>query len=102
MSRDKFFKVFKKTRVHINKELYKKAEYAAQKLIAGKKEAFSDEKLSENVSNPKELWNTLKSLGMPNKTVVSNFNAIGNNKSLTDDIKIMISKDFFSNLAEFS
>ena len=39
---------------------------------------------------------------MPKKTVVSNFNAIGNNKSLTYDIKTMskVFKDFFSNLAE--
>ena len=39
-----------------------------------------------------------KSLRMPKKTVVSNFNVIDNNKSLTYDIKT--SKYFFSNLAE--
>ena len=39
---------------------------------------------------------------MPKKTVVSNFNAIDNDKSLTYDIKTMskVFKDFFSNLAE--
>ena len=39
---------------------------------------------------------------MHKKTVVSNFNAIDYNKSLTYDMKIMskIFKDFFSNLAE--
>ena len=39
---------------------------------------------------------------MPKKTVVSNFNAIHNKKSLTYDIKTMpeVFKDFFSNLAE--
>ena len=96
-SRDKLFKAFKKTRLHINKELYKKAKYDAQKLIAAKKQAFFDEKLSESVGKPKELWNTLKSLGMPKKTVVSNFNAIDDNKSLTYDIKTMskVFKDFF-------
>ena len=36
-SRDKLFKAFKKTRLHIDKELYKKARYDAQKLIATKK-----------------------------------------------------------------
>ena len=101
-SRDKLFKAFKKTRLHINKELYKKAKYDAQKLIAAKKQAFFDEKLSESVGKPKELWNTLKSLGMPKKTVVSNFNAIDDNKSLTYDMKTMskVFKDFFSNLAK--
>ena len=35
-SRDKLFKVFKKTRHHIGKKLYKKTKYNAQKLIAAK------------------------------------------------------------------
>ena len=101
-SRDKLFKAFKKTRLHINKELYKKTKYDAKKLIAAKKQAFFDEKLSERVGKPKELWNTLKSLGMPKKTVVSNFNAIDDNKSLKYDMKTMpkVFKDFFSNLAK--
>ena len=98
---DKIFKVFKKTRLDINKELYKKAKYNTQKFIAAKNQAFFDEKLSESVGKPKELWNTLKILGMPKKTVVSNFNAI-DDKSLTCDIKAMsnVFKDFFSNVAK--
>ena len=38
---------------------------------------------------------------MPKKRVVSNFNAIDDNKSLTYDIRTMskVFKDFFSNLA---
>ena len=52
-SRDKLFKAFKKTRHHIDKELYKKAKYDAKKLIAAKKQAFFDEKLSESVDKPK-------------------------------------------------
>ena len=71
-------------------------------LIAQNKQAFFDEKLSENIGKPKELWSTLKSLGMLKKTVFSNFNAIDNNKSLKYNIKTMsnLFKDFFSNLAE--
>ena len=59
-------------------------------------------KLPENVGQPKKLWNNLKSLGKSKKTVVSNFNATENNKSLTYDIKTMskVFKDFFSNLVE--
>ena len=48
-SRDKLFKAFKKTRFYIDKELYKKAKYDAQKLIAAKIQAFFDEKLSGSV-----------------------------------------------------
>ena len=36
-SRNKLYKVLKKTRLHIDKEFYKKAIYDAQKLIAAKK-----------------------------------------------------------------
>ena len=97
---DKLLKVLKKTRLHIYKELYKNAKYGTQELIIAKKQPFFDEKLSESVGKPKELWNTLKSLGMLKKTVVSNFNANDNNKSLTYDIKTMskVFKDFFSSL----
>ena len=41
-------------RLHIDKELYKKAKYDAQKLIAAKKQAFFDERLSESVGKPEE------------------------------------------------
>ena len=54
-SKDKLFKAFKKTRLHIDKELYKKAKQNAQKLIAAKKEVFFDEILSESVGKLKEL-----------------------------------------------
>ena len=98
-SRNKLFKVFKKTRLYINKELCKKAKYDVQTLIAAKKQAVFDEKVSESVSKPKELLYTLKSLGMPNETVVSNFNAIDNNKLLTFDIKTM--SHFFNIFLKF-
>ena len=80
-STDKLFKAFKKTILRINKKLYKKDKYYAQNFIIAKEQVFFNGKLSESVGQPKELWNTLKSLGMPKKTVVSNFNAIDKNKS---------------------
>ena len=100
--RDKLFKAFKKTRLHIDKGLFKKAKYNAQKLIAAKKQAFFDEKRSEGVCKPKVLWDTLKPYGIPKKTVVSMCNAIDDNKSLPYDIKTVsnVFEDFFSNLAK--
>ena len=86
-ARDKLFKKFKKSRLNIDKELYKKAKYDASKLIATKKQAFFKEKLSETIGKPKELWQSLKSLGMPNKTVISNFNAIEEGNTLTHDTR---------------
>ena len=37
MIRDKFFKKYKKTRLHVDKEVYKRARYIVQNLIAKKK-----------------------------------------------------------------
>ena len=99
--RKKLFKKFKKSRLHIDKELYKKSKYDALKLIASKN-VFVEEKLLETIGKPKELWESRKSLGMPNKTVISNFNAIKENDALTYDTRSIskIFKIFFSNLAK--
>ena len=54
------------------------------------------------IGKPKELRESLKSLGMPNKMVISNFTAIEENDTLTyDTLSISkIFKHFFSNLAK--
>ena len=44
--RDKLFKKSKKYRLHIDKEMYKKAKYNTLKLIAAKNRAFFDDKLA--------------------------------------------------------
>ena len=97
-ARDKLFKKFKKSRLIIDKELYKKAKYDAAKLIATKEQAFFKE-LSETIGKPKELWESLRSLGMPNKTVISNFNLIEEANTLTYNTHSIskIFKHFFSN-----
>ena len=89
-------------RLHIDKELNEQVKYDAQKSITAKKQSLFDEELSASVSKPKKIeapWNLL--VCHP-KSVVSNFNATDNNKSLTYDIKTMSKdfKDFSSNLAE--
>ena len=45
----KFFKAFKKPRLHINKELYKSANKNTHDLIETKKQAFFDENLLGNI-----------------------------------------------------
>ena len=89
-------------RIDRNLELYKKAKYDASKLITTKKKKFFKEKLSETIGKPKELWESLKSLGLPNKTVISNFNAIEQDNTLTHDTRSIskVFKNLFSNLAE--
>ena len=52
-TRDKPFKKFKKFRLHIDKEVYKKAKYNTLKLIAAKKRVFfmNSQKILENQKN---------------------------------------------------
>ena len=98
-ARDKLSKKFKKSGFNTDVQ---KAKYDAWKLITTKKQEFFEEKLSETIGKSKELWEFLKFLGMPNKTVISNFNAIKAGNNLTHDTCPIskIFKNFFSNLAE--
>ena len=98
--RNELFKKFNKSRLHTDKELYKKSKCDALKLIMSKKQAFFEEKLSETIGKSKELWESLKSLGMPNKRY--NFNSIEENDTLTYDTRSIskIFKHFFLNLAK--
>lgn len=100
--RDKLFKRFQKSRLHTDKGLYKKVKYNTLKLITAKERQFFDDKLSEYIENPKEIWQTLKSFDMPKKILISNFSAVESNNKLTFDKKTIpkIFQDFFLNLAE--
>ena len=73
-----------------------------QNWLLQKKQEFFKEKLSETIGKSKELWESLKSLGIPNKTVISNFNAIEQDNTLIYDTRSIskIFKNYFSNLAE--
>ena len=82
--RNNRFKKFKKSRLNVGKELYEKSKYDALKLIALKNKHFL-KRLSETICKPKELWESLKALGMPKITVISSFNAIEENDTLTYD-----------------
>ena len=55
--RDKFFKKFKNSRLHVDKDNYKEARNEVQKLIRTKKKAYFETKLIENIGKPKQLWN---------------------------------------------
>ena len=100
--RDKLFKKFKKSRVHVDKDNYKEARNEVQKLIRAKKKAYLESKLTESIGKPKGLWKSLKSLGLKFERSISNINCLENDKSANFDVKY-IAKDYsayFSNLAE--
>ena len=66
-ARKKLFLKFKNSKLHIDEENYKKVKYHVQNLIWKKKKEFYETNLK-----PKELWKTLKSMGLPSKAVTSN------------------------------
>ena len=99
--RDKLFKTFKKSRLHVDKDNYKEARNEVQKLIRTKKKAYFESKLTENAGKPNQLWKCLKSLGLKFERSISNITGLENDKSANFDVKD-IAKDFsayFSNLA---
>ena len=67
--RDKLLKKYKSNHLIIDWETYKEARDEVQRTIKHKKKQYLEEKLSENIAKPKELWQTLKSLGLPNKRI---------------------------------
>ena len=58
--RNKLFKKFKKSRLHIDKELYKKSKYDALRLIASKNKHFLKRCSQKLLVNPKNYGNPLK------------------------------------------
>ena len=57
--REQLFKKIKPSRLNIDWEIYKKARNEVQKTIKQKKKQYLEEKLSENIAKPRELWQTL-------------------------------------------
>ena len=62
--RDKLLTGFKKSRLQSDNESYKKARNKVQRMIKNKRKNFVVGKLNENMGKPKELWKSLKSLGL--------------------------------------
>ena len=98
--RDKLFKKYKKSRLHVDKEIFNAARNKVQNLITKKKRMFFETKIKDNIGKPKELWKTINSLGLSTKTSGSKI-CLKNKENLSFDPKTNagIFKDFFTNLA---
>ena len=70
-------------------------------MIKKKQKNFIAEKLNQNISKPKELWKSLKSLGLPSKQQSSSTICLEKDGILSFDhqANVEIFKDFYSNLA---
>ena len=66
-TRDKFFRKFKRSRLHIDGVNFRRARNKLQTMIKNKKRNFISNKLTENIAKPKELWKTLSQLGIQSK-----------------------------------
>ena len=96
------FKKFKKSKIHIDKQLFKAARNSTQSLIKHKKKTFFKEKLNENIGKPKELWKSLNSLGISSKNKSVSKICLNEYGKVNFEPKenANIFKNFFSNLAE--
>ena len=101
--RDSLLKKFRKSRLQIDKDQYREAQNNVQKLIKSKRRSFYEEQLKENVGKPRELWKSLKSLGLDKKssadTNISLKNSDGKITSSPEDTAEQF-KNFFANLAD--
>ena len=61
---EKYFKQFKKSNLRIDYDFYIETKYNTRKLIKLKKIELFNTKLTENIGKPKELWKSLKALGL--------------------------------------
>ena len=99
--RDKKYQRFKRTRLHTDHMNLKKSKNLAKNLIKRKQRNFIKLKLAENKCNSKELWKTLKKLGLPSKNEGQSKICLGQEGNVSFDPKVNAEtfKDFYSNLA---
>ena len=100
-NRDKLFRKFKKSKLQIDKDIYNAARYKLQKMIINKKRAFLENKLTESIGKPKDLWKALRSLGLPSKTSSCEVNALKINNKVEHDFNSVLGfRNYYSTLVE--
>ena len=90
-----------KSKLHIDKEIYKIARYEVQKLIPYKF-FFFENRLNDSIGKPKELWKALKSLGLPSKISVCGATAlkVKNTTSFETKLTLDVLKNWYSTSAD--
>ena len=99
---DKLFKNFKKSKLHIDKEIYEIARYKVQKLISYQKKKFFENRLNDSIGKPRELWKALKPLGLSSETSDCGTTAlkVKNTTSFETKSTLDVFKNYFSTLAD--
>ena len=70
-------------------------------MIINKKQAFLENKLTESIGKPKDLWKALRSLGLPSKTSSCEVNALKINSKVEHDFNSVLEgfRNYYSTLA---
>ena len=91
----------KSSQLHVDNDIFKEAKKEVADLIKTRKREYFENKLSENIGKPKELWKTIKELGLSKKaSEVSNICLRKEGENVFDPkLTADIFKDFFANLA---
>ena len=71
--------------LHVDEDLYSEARTQFKNLIRKKEKVYFEEKLKDNTVNPKNIWETLKELGLPNDRPPSSDICLKKNEGLTFD-----------------
>ena len=99
---DKLYRKFKKSKLQIDKDIYNAARYKLQKMIINKKRVLLKNKLTESIGKPKDLWEGLRSLGLPSKTSSCEVNTLKINSKVEHDFNSVLEGfgNYYSTLAE--
>ena len=99
--RNKLLSKFKRTKTHTDHVNFRKARNNVLSLIKKEKKNCVVGKLNENIGKPKELWKSLKSLGLPSKQDKPSKTCLKTDGEhcFDDKINSNVFKNFFSNLA---
>ena len=89
-----------KSKLHIDKLIYKEVNYTVQRLIKEKKKNVSSKKLEEDISEPKELWKTSKNLSFLNKSFFNEYLPKRKSQCFSVLFPLLTTKEFFSNLTQ--
>ena len=95
-------KVFKKSCLYNDEDNFKEVRNELQKLIRTIKKAYFESKLTQNIGKSKELWKSLKSLGLKIERSISNVNCLEMMNPLFFYVKDIhnVFTAYFSNVVE--
>ena len=69
-------------------------------MVINKKRAFLENKLTESIGKPEDLWKALRSIGLPSKTSSCEVNALKINSKVKHDFNSVLGfRNYYSTLA---